>query len=59
LKLQQLELTTEVDSLAPIELMIGLEDAFNVKFVESSKVQQAGGREGLQLALVDLARRPV
>jgi hypothetical protein len=36
--LQELELTTEVDSLGLVELIMSLEEAFGVKYVEPNKM---------------------
>ena len=47
-KLQEIELTTEVDSLGLVELIMSLEEAFDVKFVESAKMKnEPVGRRGL------------
>lgn len=40
-KLQELVLTTEVDSLGMVEVIMGLEEAFGVNYVESGKVPQS------------------
>jgi len=38
-KLQELELTMGVDSLGLVELIMSLEEAFGLKYVESTKCQ--------------------
>jgi len=44
-KLNEIELTTEVDSLGIVEIIVDLEESFGVEYKENGKVDLAGQRD--------------